>query len=376
MRGWMKILGAVALVVAVLLAAGLALRFFGPPGEDATELVRRAARALEEVSVSGTMTTVIRTPDGPRTTRAQMHRGDGRFVMRFLGGPTEGTVVHRQDGAVWVEGEGGRVGRRADVGEAGLRPELLERNWTFTTAGIRRVAGRRVTMVRGEGPGGTINLALDRETGFPLHISRRDRRGELISETTWVDADFSVQPPPLSEPPPPREQRSRQAVTLQEARAAVDFTVLEPGWLPKGWELEGWYLHEGRGGRAIEARATDGLRALVIIQRSAEAAAPRREAGEGEPARPRDRQQTGERRGDGDGERRWDREHRDGDRPERPDRPDRPADEGRERSRVMHLRGAGGDAIRREIDGTIVVVIGPADAAARERILDEMQPPS
>lgn len=41
----------------------------------------------------------------------------------------------------------------------------------------------------------------------------------------------------------------------------------------------------------------------------------------------------------------------------------------------MHLRGAGADASRREIDGTVVIVIGPISEQDRERVLDSMTAP-
>ncbi|MFW5866490.1 MAG: sigma-E factor regulatory protein RseB domain-containing protein [Armatimonadota bacterium] len=364
MRGWMKVLGGVALVVAVLLIVGLILRYTGEPGEDATALVQQAARALDEVAVQGTVKTIVRTPDGRVETRARMHRGDGRFRMRLLSGPGEGSEVFRQGDAVWVEREGAERVRRASVGEHALRNELLERNWEFRTAGTRRIAGRRVTLVRGEGRGGSINLAIDQETGFPLHISRRDRQGKTISETTWVDADFSVQPPPKAEPPPaPRDERRRRAVSLEEAREAVSFTVLEPGWLPEGWELQGWYLLDREIGMMLQARFSDGLRSMMIIQLDAEGirdmmrgrVQQRRERMEGE---------GGPRSGE---TRRRPRDDRQG-----PPQPRREMRERIQRHGSMHMRGAGADASRRVIDGTLVVVTGPIGDDTRERVLASM----
>ncbi|MBD3292891.1 MAG: hypothetical protein GF393_08215, partial [Armatimonadia bacterium] len=269
MRGWLKVLGGIAIVAAVLLVAWLTIHFIVGPGEDAGELVRRASEALRQVAVKGTVRTFARTPEGERKVEAKMHRGDGRFVMSFLGGPAEGATVYRQQGAVWVEREGGQAVRRADVGDEGLGRELLERNWTFTSEGTRRVAGRWATLVRGTGPGGSIELAVDRKTDFPLHISRRDPRGQLISETTWTEADFSVEAPPKAKPPKRRDRPHRKAMTLEEIRAAVDFTVHEPGWLPEGWELQGWYLREGQRGQMVQARYSDGLRPMMVIQLSA-----------------------------------------------------------------------------------------------------------
>lgn len=361
MRTWWKILGALAAVTAVLLGAWVIVGVVSGPDRDATELVRMARRALDEVTVRGVVVTVVRTPQGEREVRAEMHRGEGRFTMRILSGDGEGVEIHRQQGAVWVEGREGQTGRRSELGEPGLRPELLERNWSFTSAGTRRVAGRTTTLVGGTGPGGSITLAIDRETGFPLHISRRDPRGKLVSETTWVEADFSAEPPPVKEPPPQAEGRHRAATTLEEARKTVEFTVYEPAWVPEGWELQGWYLHDGHRAKMVGARLSDGLRPMMIIQRAVSDEAAERPEGA-------DRGAWRERR------------VRDG-APRRPEQPRRA--EGREAAgpreaesgRPTHMRGSGVDASRREIDGTMVLVIGPISREERERVLDEMKAP-
>jgi hypothetical protein len=361
MRDWLRVLGGIAIVAGVLLTAWLAIHFIAGPGEDATELVRRASKALRQVAVKGTVRTIARTPQGERRIEAKMHRGDGRFVMRFLNGPREGTEVHRQNGAVWVERESGGAVRRADVGDEGMGRELLERNWTFTSEGTRRVAGRWATLVRGTGPGGAIELAVDRKTGFPLHISRRDPNGQLISQTTWTEADFSVAAPPKAEPPSRGDRPHRKAMTLEEVRAAAEFTVHEPGWLPEGWELQGWFMREGRRGQMVQARYSDGLRPMVIIQLNAKEIMEKlRERREQITERRRQRQEAGERR----------RQPRSGGQasPERREA----VRKWLEQRTPQHLRGAGMDASRRVIDGTVVIVIGPIGEEQRERVLSSM----
>lgn len=362
-RRLLTVLTAIAAVTAVLLAAWLTLRLTSGEGEDASELVRSARAALDTVAVRGTVLTTVRTLDGEREVRALMHRGEGRFTMRILSGPGEGTQVRRQGEAVWIEGREGRVGRRSEIGVGELDSDLLARNWDFVSEGTRRVAGRVTTLVRGAGPGGGLTLAVDRETGFPLHISRTDPRGRLVSETTWLDADFSVQPPALVTAPPEAEGGPRRgSVTLAEARAAVGFVVYEPGWVPEGWELHGWYLQESPRMTLVQARFSDGIRPLVVIQREAgqepgSAGAGAERLG-GEQRRERSgvhRQRDEEARG---------RPRESGSQPhERPQRP------------LEHLRGTGADASRRQMDGTVVVVIGPLSREERERVLDAMKAP-
>ena len=366
-RIWWKVLGVIAMVTAIALASWLVIAHVTGPVEEPDPLVRAAAQALREVSVKGTVVTVVRTPQSEREYRAEVHRGEGRTVLRYLDGPAEGMAVHRQRGAIWVEGreaEAGRGTRRAEVGERSLETDLLRRNWTFRTAGTRRVAGRSTTLVQGTGPGGSLTLAVEHETGFPLYMSRRGPDGVRISESTWLDVDFSVEPPPKLDLPEKREERRRTRTTPEEAREAVEFTVLEPTWLPDNWELRTWYLLERPhrpAAATVEARYTDGLRTLTIMQRSA----VRPDADEDRPDREAYRRER--------------RQYREEWRSDREDRPDGPAMRdhfGQGEPGWRQLRGIGGDASRRVIDDTIVIVMGPLSEQERERILDGMRPPS
>jgi len=353
MRRWWTVLVALAALAVVAMAIVMALRAGGLvtlPGDvsiDARELVERTAAALDTVAVKGTVVTRVLTPQGLAKTRAEVHRGDGRVVIRYLSGPARGTTIYRQGDAVWARGPQGGLRRQAELGE-GWSAELLERNWHFTTVGGRRVAGRRTIVFMGRGPGGALTVAADRETSFPLSIERANPEGETLSATTWQTADFSVPAPPKPEAPPgqggPHGRRTR--VTLDEARAAADFAILGPAWLPPGFELEAWYLHEGPGGAMVEARYTDGLRPLLVLERSA--AAPAGPAA-GPPRGPGGRgmgQGGGAMRGQG----------------------------GMGRGPMMRLRGASGDAVRRVIGDTSVVVMAPIRVEDLEHVVNSLEP--
>ncbi len=361
MRRWWTVpvtlcaLAVLAMAVVAALRAGGLVALPGDVPVEARELVERTAAALDTVAVRGTVVTRALTPHGLVTTRAEVHRGDGRVVVRYLAGPAQGTTIYRDGDAVWARGPRGGLRRQAQLGD-GWSAELLERNWQFTIVGRRRVAARPTIVFSGRGPGGSLTVAADRATWFPLSLERRDSAGETITATTWQIADFSVAPPPPPEPPPaghgpPRGERRRIALAdLQEAfeAGAHDFTLLEPTWLPPGFELEGWYLHEGPGGVMVEARCTDGLRALLVLQRSAAAPEP---PGGGPAHRP-----GGRGMGRGGGAMR--------------------GQAGMGYGPMMHLRGAGGHAVRRVIGDTAATVIGPIRAEDLERVANDLQPSS
>ncbi len=361
-RTW-KIIVSAAIAVIVVLAAAVAWHISREPDPAAMALVREAAAALDSVAVRGEVVTRVRTPRGLVESRAIVHRGDGRVVIEYLSGPAEGIEVYRQQGVVWAKGPRG-VHRRADVGERSMRRELLERNWRFRMAGERSMAGRAVRVVKGTGPGGGLTVAVDTETSFPLGMRRTDPGGKLISSTIWQSADFTVEPPPRRDPPAPEECGPvcprREATTLAELRGKVDWALLRATWLPDGFNDERWFLHETHIGRVVELRYSDGLRALIIIQR------PRvkRPAAQTAP----DGQRRSEQR-DGvepPGSGTW-RERVQDRRAERVDR--------RVMRGPMHrMRGVGGDAVRRAVDGTIAIVIGPLPAEQLERVANGLEP--
>ncbi|MEA3403278.1 MAG: hypothetical protein U9R79_18695 [Armatimonadota bacterium] len=336
---------AIAAIAAVVIATVMRLQ---APSGDAMELARSAAEALGTVAVRGVVVTEVRTPKGLTKSRAQVHRGDGHVHIEYLSGPAEGMEVRRQEDMVWARGPQG-LRRHAQVGDAGWSERLLARNWQFRVVGRGEVAGRTVRIIEGSGPGGGVRVSVDEQTSFPLAMRRTDTKGRTVSATTWEEADFSVEPPPKVELPEPAEHvkrgRRRHAMALADVRAEVTFTLLRPEWLPEGFSDEQWFLHDRPRSPIVELRYTDGLRPLLVIQRKA-----RRDRPASEMAGPRGP--------------RWSRTPRDGHEPR-----------GRRgHGRMRRLRGAGGDAVQREVDGTMAVVAGPLSAAELERIADSLQP--
>ncbi|MGC9319735.1 MAG: hypothetical protein ACP5KN_17010 [Armatimonadota bacterium] len=343
-RTWKIAVGA---VIAAVVALGIAivLRLHSPAG-DAMALARSAAEALDTVAVRGVVLTEVRTPGGVIESTARVHRGRGRVYIRYLSGPAEGMEVRRQGGLVWARSSQG-LRRRAQVGESDWRERLLARNWEFRVVGSGEVAGRPVRTIEGSGPGGGLRVSVDEQTSFPLEMRRTDRKGRTITATTWQEVEFSVAPPPKVEPPEAaehaRQGRARRAMALDEIRKAVAFTLLRPRWLPGGFSDEQWFLHEHPRGHTVQLRYTDGLRPLLVIQRKAQGDRP---GSDGTPRRWRGRfPQKGD-------------EH-----------PGRGGD-----GRMRRLRGAGGDAVQREVSGTTAIVAGPLAAAELERIADSLRP--
>lgn len=362
----------ILIVLSALLVLGGALAWMLGPRRGSAEafaLAQRAAQAQETVAVRGIVRTLVLTPRGPVEARAEMHRGADRVYIRYLNGPTAGMEVYRDDGTVWSHGPEGAAYHRTQIADGDWSHELMRRNWRVRLGGERRIAGRPAVLLTARGPGGRLTIVADRETGFPLVLKRSSPNGRLLSETVWETVDFSVGPPPPQEPPSDAHviQYGRRRVTVEEAQRAVDFTLLAPTRVPRGFTLEGWFLRERRRGVAVEARYTDGLRPLLVIEQKARDA-----AGGGDLDRPERPRPEGPRRGadsapTGAGHPR-----------KRGPMQDGPMMRGRDMKMrhgpMMHLRGAGGRALRREIDGVLVTVIGPDLGDELADVLESMAP--
>jgi len=338
-------------VLAVLGAIGWAAwRLYAPASDTrAKELLRAAAQSLHHTAVQGTVITRVYLREGWREARAEVHRGGGRAQVRYLDGPAAGTTVYRQGRDVWaVSGEGApsrRVDLPADPTEA-LARHLLHDHYHARVVGERIIAGRPAVMIEAGGARGRVALGVDRETSFPLLMERYDADGQLRVSTVYESADFSGPPPPPVEPPEGAVRRrfgGQRYNSLAEAKGKVSFTLYQPGYIPAGFELQGVHVHDGALVNLVGSRYSDGLNWFVIVQRA-------EREGQAEPE-PR-RHGAGEHRRDGRG--------RHGMRGPRG---------------MMHLPGGPmGDAVRRAMDGTVVLVMGSVPRDELARIADSLKP--
>lgn len=332
MTGRWKLPLIVAALVAVMaaIAVGISLRL---PRSDpqALALMARAARALEEVPVRGVVETTMETPRGPLEIRAEVHRGDGRAHIKYLSGPRAGAEVFKQGGQVWAKAPDGKVRRGGRCRHLPWQEDLIEKNYRAWLGARGTMLGRPVTYVTSEGLAGLLKLAVDEATGFPLLMTRRGPAPGMAMSTLYSEADFSVAAPPEMEPPQdaPREPPHRgRAVTARELQEAVGFALLAPTYLPKGFQLQGYYLPERGPHKLAEIRYTDGLRVLLVVERGT------RERGRG---------------------------------PMRPRRP-------HHRGRMEVMRGWHGQAARRLVGDVTVIVIGPLPSDELARVADSVQP--
>jgi len=331
-RGRWKML--VAIAVVALVAGGVVLAHHlralrSDP--EALRVMERAAKARHDVTVGGIVETTVRTRDGLRRMRAEIRQGAGRMHLKSLSGPNAGAEVFRQGRQVWATGPDGKVRRGARFREAPWEHGLVKRNYRVQLGNKTTLLGRPVTYVKGKGPAGELTLAADDETGFPLAMERRGPDGKVIMSTRYVQVDFSVDPPPEREVPKAAVVAAGlrgRPVSRQELERRIGRELLMPTYLPKGFELEGYYLRERGRRKVAEIRYADGLRVLLVVE-------------DMRPAR-RATEQIERRRPHG-------------------------------RKPMEAMRGLHGDAVRRRVGDIVVIVVGPLSEAELGRVADSVR---
>lgn len=338
-------------VLAVLSAISWAAwRLYAPTSDArATELLRAAAQSLHHTAVQGTVITRVHLSEGWREARAEVQRGGGRAQVRYLDGPAAGTTIFRQGRDVWaVRGEGEplrRVDLPADPTEA-LARQLMRDRYHARVVGERVIAGRPAVLIEAGGWQGRVVLGVDRETSFPLLMERYDADGQLRVSTAYESADFAVQPPPPVEPPEgaePSRFGGDRYDSIAEVKAKVSFALYQPSHIPSGFELQGVHVHGGRLGQFVGMRYTDGLNWIMIVQRgTGDAQQPAERPREGPRARGREGHSRHEMRGP--------------------------------RGMMQLPGGPLGVAIRRSMNGTVVLVMGSVPRDELARVADSLKP--
>jgi len=272
-------LAGVFVTAACVVSAGLYL-YRSAQQRRAMELVLRALQARQSVTSVGLTVTRAYTPDGPVVLRGRVRRGEGRVAIEYLDGPARGTRILRRGDSVWRRGGRGPV--HIQIGEhvasPEVEPKLVRSNYSAWAVGKQTIAGRPTTQVvlrQRKGRAG-MDLWIDDANYFPLRTVAVDQHGRTVSDTVYEKIDYSAPPPPVGPPPQDKAAASLRvvAVSFEEAakQCAPYFSALKPTYLPPGFSGSGWHLHRFPSGRspAMEARYTDGLAPLSVIQMRAE----------------------------------------------------------------------------------------------------------
>jgi outer membrane lipoprotein-sorting protein len=276
----------------VLIVAGIgALSAAGywltrPRPVDAMPVVLRSLRACSLVDHIARQTTIVYAGTRPVRTEVEIsYRNPCLRRMVFLTPPLKGvTILDDGERTVRLDPDPKRarvvVGRTSDAPERmAERRALLERNYRARMTGEETIAGRRAYRIelRSRHPGNPWKrLWVDKETKILLASEDYDGAGRRTRESRVERISFEREPKGSLRPSAELVKRAKrepaeetEIMPPSEISKAVGFTVLQPSYIPAGYELEAAFVYSCQCGCSVPAARLqygDGLNTISILQ--------------------------------------------------------------------------------------------------------------
>jgi outer membrane lipoprotein-sorting protein len=144
------------------------------------------------------------------------------------------------------------------------------------------VAGRPATeiVLEPKAGGGSRTLWIDPETGVILRSEERNVENDLVAATTFHSITYGKTASPeqfLPIPPTGKPIKwiaendfAREAGDPRQISRTIGVPLMEPKYIPTGYQKEGYYLYNcpGCASKAAITRYVDGLNSLTVVQSS------------------------------------------------------------------------------------------------------------
>ena len=278
------------IIFILLLFAASAIAETSP---EPLEILNRVMNAEKKVAYVGTRMTVANTPHGTIVREeAVLHQPpdihaltvlsileDGRSLKLANGEPHKGSEGNRRNGRR-DERRGDRrrfpLDRKPMVGLSQKEVELLAQNYIFDSTPADPIAGQKTDLVtvspRFEARP-TKRLYLARDTGIILRIEDLDSGGNLrfMSVYTYISYDEGAIQQRLAEwrhdgsIPDEKRRRRSQPITLDEAKTVLGDRLIEPSYLPPGFQfIEARYIKQRSD--TVYLRYTDGMLTFTVFE--------------------------------------------------------------------------------------------------------------
>lgn len=155
------------------------------------------------------------------------------------------------------------------------QPPMLPGEPTPEIKGIETIAGRRAYVVEIKPPFGQQRyrkLWIDKEKWVHLKTEELTNNGEVKSRSFFKKIKFVKSIPAsrftvkLGHDIKVEQMPGPVFLTIDQARNAVKFRIIQPSYLPKGFKPVGAAVFPFRGGKIAGIRYTDGVNAFTIFQ--------------------------------------------------------------------------------------------------------------
>lgn len=274
-------------IVFILLVLGP--NAFAAASPESLQILKRIMNAEEKVAYIGTRMTLRNTSRGTIAREEivihqppEIHAvtvlsvlGNGRSLRLDRETPRKSSERNRRDGK---RGDRSRFSLdRKRMGTLSQKEvELLTQNYIFDATPADPIAGQNVDLVtvspRFEARP-TKHLYLARDTGVILRIEDFDPDGNLRFMSVYTQIGFEEEAiqQKLAEWrrdekfPIEKRRRRSQSITLDEAKTVLDDKLIEPTYLPSGFEfLEARYFKHRS--ETVYLRYTDGMLTFTVFE--------------------------------------------------------------------------------------------------------------
>ena len=259
----------VLIVVAGLLTWGLLSR--ADQKMLSPQEVRRIVDAPDSSSYSAVGTTTFLYKGKPLSVRIKVfHDAPDKHRIEYLSSPLKGVTVMENGEQAW----------RCDPqcrGVVGMdcsgsrRLGLFLDNHVVERVGSDKVAGRSasVLLVKSKSGQAKKRLWVDAKTYIILRSEDYDARGKVQSSTRLDSIRYTPVPDSMFARPSSCPAGPGKVMSRAELSKAVGFQVKSPGYVPKGYRIDGYRLYEcpcGCGHKSAYVRYTNGLEGISVFE--------------------------------------------------------------------------------------------------------------
>lgn len=267
MNGCRKLI-LISLISLIIAASAYAL-------PNASDILARSYAARNQVSFSGGLTTTVYRGGCATTSEVNTFRSGARSRMEYVTGPSAGTVIIDDGSSMIRLDRSAKLAYACETPSASDRVGLLTANYNPVMVGVGRIAGRECYEIKLD-PRCTSDpwkkLWIDKQSLVALKIEQHDSDGRIASSTAYSKIDYSARPSAtLFEIPKGWKvvrTAAESAVGLDAVRAAVGFTPVKPGYVPKGYRFDDYYVRSvPKCAPFAGLRYTNGLSTISVFER-------------------------------------------------------------------------------------------------------------
>ena len=243
---------------------------------SAADILKQSYAAESLSAFSGRLRTTLLFGNGSLSSNVIVFRNGRRSRMEYATGPSVGSVIIDDGSSVITLDPPAKTAYVSGTPEAPEHLDLLLANYRPAITGWGKIAGRTCYVVRLEprykgNP--SKKLWIDKTSMVALKTERYDSDGKLATSTEYTTIDFSIRPSSSLFTIP----RGWKSVRLagessydspDAVRKAVGFAPLKPGYVPRGYSFDGYYIRETRATvRFAGLRYTNGLNTISVFER-------------------------------------------------------------------------------------------------------------